>query len=164
MSETILTGTQDEATNGASSAAGASDDGMMYDRQAILNADDAKFEIVPVPEWGAGAKVRVRSFTAGQRDAWERSMTKEKKLPGGKSVWVQDATDIRAKAAVQCIVKANGERVFSDGDVPHLTKKSAAALDRIFDAVSRLSGISGKDMEAMEENSEAGSSSTSSAS
>ena len=155
----ILATSADHATTGDDL------DGLLDDRSAILAMDDAKYETVPTPEWGEGSKVRVRSFTAGQRDAWERSMTKEIKLPNGKSKWVMDGADIRAKAAVQCIVKRDGvTRVFSDGDVQHLTKKSAAALDRIFDAVQRLSGISNKDMEVMEGNSDSDHSSNSSAS
>jgi hypothetical protein len=46
--------------------------------------------------------------------------------------------------------------LFTDEDVAALGQRSAAALERVFDAASRLSGLSAEDMEELAKNSESG--------
>ena len=59
--------------------------------------------------------------------------------------------NLRAKLCVWCIVDAQGERLFTDADSAALGEKSGAAIDVIYDAASRLSGISENDMAELAE-------------
>lgn len=105
----------------------------------ILGADDLPTRDVVVPEWprpdGSPGTVRVRGLTGQGRDAFEMKMA-----AGQKSGHSADV-DFRATLVVRCIVDENGERLFTDKEVAQLGRKSGAALDRVFDAVRDLSGI-----------------------
>ena len=59
--------------------------------------------------------------------------------------------NIRAKLASWCCVDAQGGRLFTESDVQALGGKSAAALGRIFDVATRLSGITEEDVDEMAE-------------
>jgi hypothetical protein len=113
-------------------------------KEAIFAADDITSERVPVPEWGGD--VMVRGLTGRQRDAWEASLS----VRQGKKM-VPDMRDFRARLVVRCVVDETGTLVFHDGDIESLTNKSGAALDRIYDAAAKLSGISEKDVEDLTE-------------
>ena len=108
----------------------------------ILSADDLKYEIVPVPEWGGS--VRVRSLPSEERDAYEQSCLVGK----GKDQRVT-YENIRAKLCSRTIVDDGGERIFSDADIALLGKKSAAALMRVFEAASRLSALNKEDVDKL---------------
>ena len=114
-------------------------------RAAILAAADMPTVDVPVPEWGG--TVRLVTLTGAERDAWEAQFTgDEKERPG----------NIRASLAAICIVDAEGNRMFGDADVIDLGKKSAPALDRIFDAACKLNRLRPSDIEELEKNSDGG--------
>lgn len=115
-------------------------------RDAILDAQDVQFEEVPVPEWGG--VVRVKGLTGKERDALESSMIQGK----GKKASVNLA-NLRAKLTAQACVDEAGNRIFSDEDVAALGNKSAAALQRVFEAAQRLSGLSDDDVEELTKNS-----------
>lgn len=121
----------------------SADADFIEDANAILNADDMKFEIVEVPEWGG--KVRIRSMSGEERDAFESSIAGE----GTK----MNTQNIRAKLAMLTIVKANGERIFTKEQIEALGKKSAAALNRVYEASAKLSAITKKDVEELAKNS-----------
>ena len=123
----------------------------------ILGAADISTTTVEVPEWGGS--VLVRPLTGEERDAFEESM-----LSGqGKNRKVTLA-NVRAKLVARCVVDESGDRLFSDGDIARLGKKSAAALNRVYEAASKASGLSEADVEELAGNSSstdgAGSSST----
>ena len=52
--------------------------------------------------------------------------------------------NVRAKLCAWCVIDENGGRMFSDADVVALGAKSAAALDRIYEVASELSGYHGR--------------------
>jgi hypothetical protein len=111
-------------------------------REQILGANDSKTEEVPVPEWGG--TVLVRSMEADEKDAWELDCLSGRfKKPG-----------IRAALVSLAMVDESGNRLFTDADVKALGKKSPRALDRVFDAASRLNALRQKDIEELEKNSE----------
>lgn len=114
-------------------------------RERILGAVALPQQVVDVPEWGGS--VLVQGMTGAQRDDFEQSIVRMH----GKKTDV-DMRNIRAKLAAQCIVDESGERLFTDEDVQALGKLSAGALDRVFEAAQRLSGISSNDMEELEKN------------
>lgn len=100
----------------------------------ILGASDLPTREVAVPEWGG--EVLVRGLTGQQRDAFEMKMASAQKAGNAHDV------DFRASLVVRCIVDESGERLFTDKEVAQLGRKSGSALDRVFDVVRELSGMS----------------------
>lgn len=115
-------------------------------REAILAASDAVTEDVHVPEWGG--TVRVRGLSGTERDEFESSMLVKR----GKHRDVS-LINARAKLVSLAVVDENGARVFTDHDVVDLGHKSATALTRVYEVVSRLSGLSDEDVDELEGNS-----------
>ena len=113
---------------------------MLLSRDAILQADDLEYEDVEVPEWGG--TVRVRALNGTDRDAYEASL---RQLRGKE--FVPNTVNVRAKLVAKAVVGEDGERLFSDQEVSALGKKSAAALDRVFEVAARLSRISEEDVD-----------------
>lgn len=108
---------------------------MTLSKDQILEANDLRSEEIAVPEWGGS--VRVRTMTGSDRDAFESSMM----------TLLQDGTrrpnlaDMRAKLVALTVVDDVGTRLFTLDDVPVLARKSAAALDRVYQAAQRLNGL-----------------------
>ena len=124
---------------------------MRLSRDDILKADDLPTEEVPVPEWGG--EVLVRGLDGQGRDEFEAS-TMVLRGPPGKQQAVPDTANIRAKLVARCIIGDDGAPQFTQQDVAELGKKSAAALDRVFEVASRLSGLSDQDIEDLGKGSE----------
>jgi len=95
-----------------------------------------------VPEWGG--TVFVKGMTGTERDAFEASIVETR----GKSTSV-NMRNIRAKLSAYSICDADGKLLFTEKDVKVLGEKSAAALQRVFNVASELSGISEKDIEEL---------------
>lgn len=111
-------------------------------KDAILAAEDVKFEEVPVPEWGG--TVRLKSMTGTQRDAFEdKSMDQRGDNPK------MNLTNFRSRLLSLCIVDGNGERCFSDVEVPLLGQKNANVLERLFVRAREMNGMDDKDVEEM---------------
>ena len=107
----------------------------MLDRNSILKMDALPKEQLSVPEWGGD--VWVRTLTGTERDSFEQSMVQKKNKP--------NLNNVRARFAVLTICDEKGERLFTDNDAEALGKKSAAALDRVFEVAQRLNGFSDDD-------------------
>jgi hypothetical protein len=108
----------------------------------ILAAVDNVTEVVQVPEWGGA--VRVRGMTGYDRDAFERALVNIR----GKDVdtnW----TNLRAKLISRTVVDEDERLLFKETDVVALGRKSAKALDRVFEVSQRLSGIGQTDVEEL---------------
>ena len=118
----------------------------MLTRDQILNAQDIQTEEVHVSEWGG--TVLVRALDGEERDALEASMIQGK----GKNAQV-NLKNLRAKLVARSMVDENGKRLFEDGDIPALAKKSAAALNRVYEVAQRLSGITPEDVDELTKNS-----------
>ena len=114
-------------------------------REAILAPRALKRETVHVPEWDVD--VVVQELTAAERDAFEASCLTRK----GKKMEPNTA-NLRAKLIVQTLRKEDGTRIFGDGDVDEVGKLSAAAVNRLFEVASRLSGLTEEDVEELEKN------------
>ncbi len=113
-------------------------------REAILEAQDIEIERVDVPEWGG--HLFVKGMSGIERDTFEASIVEQR----GKSAKVNMA-NIRAKLAAQSICDKDGKRLFTQKDVTALGKKSALALQRVFDVAQVLSGITADDVEELAE-------------
>ncbi len=118
-------------------------------KEKIFKAKDRPTEDVPVPEWGG--TVRVRTLSGSERDAFEESIVETRK--GERKVKMQNA---RAKLVALACIDKDGQLLFSANDVRELGQKSSKALDRVFIAASKLSGISDDDVEELVKNSETG--------
>jgi len=112
---------------------------MVMDRDSILGSDDLKTEVIDVPEWNG--KVRVRSLTGSERDAYESSITRRH----GTDVEL-NLVNARAKLVVLTVVDDDGVRIFGDDDVMELGKKNATAVNRVFEVAQRLSGLTEEDV------------------
>ena len=97
-------------------------------KEQILSADDLTRGTVDVPEWGG--EVLIQTVTGTDRDRFEQDVMG---LGQGKRV-----ENFRARLVAKCIVDDAGNRIFSDLDVVALGKKSASALQRVFDACAKL--------------------------
>ena len=111
---------------------------MLLSKEDILSKSDLPFEDVDVPEWGG--KVRVRTMTGSQRDAWETSVYVTK----GDVVEV-NRDEFRAKLLARCIVNEKGERLFTDKEISALSGKSSKALDRLFAVAQELNAVGRKE-------------------
>lgn len=104
----------------------------------ILGCSDIPTELVEVPEWGGS--VKVRGMTAGERDRFD------------DMIRTQGLSALRATMAANGIIDEDGKRLFTDIEVGKLAEKSAEALDRVVEVVSRLSGLTPEDAEFLEGN------------
>jgi len=114
-------------------------------RQAILDAQDLLTEEVQVPEWGGA--VLVRGLTGEERDALEAEIVELR----GKKTQV-NMQNFRARLVARSVVGEDGRRIFTDADIKALGKKSAAALQRVFEVSQRLSGLSEEDLDELVKN------------
>jgi hypothetical protein len=128
--------------------------GSYLGKAAILAADDLVRREVRVPEWAdpeTGADtVLIRGLTGAERDEYEASMVRQR----GKEM-IANLSNIRAGLVARCCIDADGKRLFTAHDVGALGEKSAAALDRVFEASAELSRLSEKDIGELAGNSAA---------
>ena len=117
-------------------------------KNEILKADDLACDVVDVPEWNG--KVRIKMLTGTERDAFEQGILSTNRSGQAK----RNLSNIRAKLSALSIVNEEGERLFTDGEMFQLGRKSAKALDKIFDACQHLNGMTEDDVEDMAKNSE----------
>ena len=114
-------------------------------RQEILSIRDIRTETVFVPEWGGS--VKIKAMTGKERDAWETALFQI----DGKDVKM-NKENLRAKLVALTVVDEAGQRLFTEADVEALGSKSAAALDRVYQASQKLSGLAPDDIKEMEKN------------
>ena len=114
-------------------------------RDQILGIQDAgEIMILPVPEWGG--VVGIKTIMSGEWDDFEASLVTVENGTARKA----DLKDGRAKFAVLvCCDPATGDPLFTNADVPVLTRKSRRALDRILEAGKKHNRISDGDDEAL---------------
>jgi hypothetical protein len=118
-------------------------------KEQILQAADATYEEIEVPEWGGW--VRVRALSGAERDRFEASVAGDR--PGKSRM---NLLNVRARLVALAVVDETNRPLFSQADVEALGRKNAAALDRVFDVAQRLAGVSDADLEELEGNSAAG--------
>ncbi|MCP4539823.1 MAG: hypothetical protein GY832_22010 [Chloroflexi bacterium] len=118
--------------------------------QAIRDAQDLPMAWVDLTDCGWGGGVWVRTLSGEQRDLFENK-TLERSY--GKKV---NLKNMRARFAVAVCCEENGTPLFKSNDLSWLTTKSSKALDKIYDAGSRLAGMSSEDVEELVKNCESG--------
>ncbi len=118
-------------------------------KEDILQHTALKRELVDVPEWEG--QVWVQELPASARDDYEQSLTRT--IGSGRNATIKtNFKNHKAKFCAQCIVDETGERIFGDADIEQLGKLGSAAINRVFEVGQRLSGMSPKDLEELEEN------------
>jgi len=118
----------------------------MLNRDDILGADDMVKEEQLCPEWGGS--VFVRTLTGTERDVFEESVNRKRK---GEHV---DIRGLKVSLLIKVLCDSNGVLLFTPADAPALNKKSAAVLDRLFQAAQRVNGMSKENVEELAGNSE----------
>lgn len=108
-----------------------------------------RLERVDIPEWGG--TVLVRELSGDERDRFEATLLD---MEDGKPQL--RLVGARAMLAVLSVVDEDGKRVFSDADIPQVRELSGAALSRIFEVASRLSGLTRDSMDDLLGNSPGG--------
>lgn len=93
---------------------------MALSKTAILAAKDVRLSgAIPVPEWGGD--VFVKTLSGLERDAFEESYSEQK------------MKSFRVRFLVLTLCDDSGERLFADGDVESLGKKSSVVINRLFE-------------------------------
>lgn len=126
----------------------------MHDELRILGRGDieaaADTEPTPfhVPEWGGS--VLLRPLMGWERDDWDRQCSASKE--SGDIV----PQHFRARLVRMALVGPDGRHLYSEKpeELKALSRKGAAALDRLFTEVCRRAGMGQAAAEAAEKNSE----------
>lgn len=116
-------------------------------RDQIMQADDLPTKAVPTPEWpGTDGEVFARCLSGNERDQWEVFMTNasEADPEGGDDErrYKANTSNIRATMVAMGACDKDGDDIFSQADVVRLGLKSGAVLDRLYDAIREVSGMS----------------------
>ena len=114
-------------------------------RDDIFSASDIKTKRVPVPEWG-GAVV-LHGLTDDQVTSYQNSAQRARDHKDNI-----DMRGLRAKLLVKSIFGEDGRPVFTESDAPKLGAKSHEVMDRLFDVVRALSGLTKESVEELEKN------------
>lgn len=109
-------------------------------RDAILSAQDRKFEYVDIPEWG-NLKVKVRSLSVAQMEAVEL-----------KKHIAQNATDGLLRLVVMCVVDEDNKQAFSYDDIAALKDKHADPIKRLIDVCLKVNKLTAQDAEQLKKN------------
>ncbi len=109
---------------------------MALTREQILAARSRRKPIpLEVPEWGGTVYIKVLS--AGDQVEMSSNGHKDAELP----VWL----------LAGCLVSEDGERLFTDEDVPGLLEEEFPIIMRVFSEAARHNGLSTKELdEAMQ--------------
>jgi len=105
----------------------------MLTKEQILAADDLKTETVDVPEWGG--QVQVGTLSAAERDKFDAIVAGQTR--GGKT----DMAGLRLHLVALVLRGSDGQPLFGANDMKALEKKSAAAIQRVFEVAARLNGL-----------------------
>lgn len=117
----------------------------MLTRDTILAAKDLKTESIAVPEWGG--EVLIRVFSGTQRDRLDAFIARSVDEKGK----IKDPTGMRTLVVVLAACNEDGSALFRPEDMDALKAKSSIALNRIFDAASRLNGLAESGVESARE-------------
>ena len=120
---------------------------MGLTRDQLLQPRALPRESVPMPEWGEGEEVWVRTISGTERDAFEQASIEVR----GKSREA-NLRNIRARLCVLCMCDEQGKRILEDKDAEAFGAQPAPVLDRVFEVAQRLNGLGAKDVEALAKN------------
>lgn len=111
---------------------------LMTKEQIRARAKARKIETVSVPEWGG--EVCIQELSAGDRDYFEQLFTSKNVTP-----------NVRGLIVVRSLVDADTkERLYTDAEASEISEYGGAGVQRIFEAVVKLSGMRGESTAALE--------------
>jgi hypothetical protein len=144
--------------------------GMLTKVQILEARNRRKTQIIDVPEWFENGQVIIIELSGKERDAFEADMVQVSSNGNNKI----NLRNIRAKLVARCVVNPddfdikevwkNGyvdgytamlkeghtvTRMFNDVETNDLGDVSATALQRVFEAAQRLSGITKEDVKEL---------------
>lgn len=111
-------------------------------KDKIIAADNPKLKEVEVPEWGGSVNIRV--MTVGERDNYENDWIVNKS---------RGVENFRTKFLAMCLCDDDGNRLFSDAEVPMLSKKSAKVMSRLWQIAMDYNALTEADVEELAKNS-----------
>jgi hypothetical protein len=103
----------------------------------------------------AAARVRLRTMTGTERDAYEAEIVGTR---GGKDRRLNLA-NMRARLVARCMLGDDGQPLFNyrnPADIDELGSMDAAGLDRVFSECQHINGLTERDIEELEGKSKAG--------
>lgn len=109
---------------------------LVSDKSAFLTAVPRSYRVVPVPEVGADAAIRLRSLTAKERDGYEQDVQIKT-----KKGYELDPQHIREKLIIRTAVDEKGDLLFSEEDLPKLADMPSVVIVRLFRAAQELCGL-----------------------
>jgi hypothetical protein len=113
---------------------------MALSKASILAAKDTKLsEALPVPEWGG--EVYIKTLSGTERDAFEDAYAENKMKA------------FRCRFLVLTLSDDKGQRLFEDGDVAELGKKSSVVINRLFEAAWKHNAFTDEAVESLGEGS-----------
>ena len=104
----------------------------------IIEASDLAALKVTVNEWGGD--VYIRLMTVGERDAHELEWLNNKE---------KGVDNFRSKFLARCLSDAKGVRLFSDAEVPLLSKKSCVVMHRLWTQAMAHNALSEEDVKTI---------------
>ena len=111
-------------------------------RDQIFSKPDIETDEVDVPEWGG--TVRIRSITAAQ----------QKEIAKIQNNTARSETDRYARGRLQMVVfgcvDKEGSPLFTEDDFAALEERNPGVLNRLSDAIGRISGLSDAATDAAE--------------
>jgi hypothetical protein len=103
----------------------------LMNKDDILSQDDREFKDVFVPQW-AGT-VRLKGLSAKGKDVLT--------LKTGEMRDGDCDINFRALLVSLCAVDKEGNRLFSSGDIEALGEKNSDAMETLYEAAGKLSGL-----------------------
>ena len=112
----------------------------------IQNVDDADYAEVPVPEWGEGVVVKVRTLSGLERD-W--LLTNKMRVDPKTGTANPEIQGFQASVVSLCMVNDDGSKVFEDTaeGAEIIGQKNADIIDRLAQACMDLNGLSAEVVE-----------------
>ena len=104
----------------------------------IIEASDLAALKVTENEWGGD--VYIRLMNVGERDAHELEWLNHKE---------KGVENFRSKFLARCLCDAKGVRLFSDAEVPLLSKKSCVVMHRLWTQAMAHNALSEEDVQAI---------------
>lgn len=112
----------------------------MSARDEILGADDLRVEVVDTPEWGR--PIRLRQLNGLDLMAYEDSLPEK-----------ANTTQLSARIIAFTAIDDDGNRLFSEADIPALERKNPKALLRLGSRAMLMNRLTDSELQAAEKKS-----------
>jgi hypothetical protein len=115
-------------------------------RSAILNIPDLKYDTVFIKEWDM--EIRYKTLSGAEKEEFEQMLQAQavKEFDeNGKLVKVDvDQRNLRSKLISLAVVDEKDNNIFTEKDVPLISKKNTKAIDTLYQAIALFNGIGEK--------------------